>query len=191
LHLAKEQLRRDLQERDAENRELQASLVDVRRHMDKVQTRQEQDEDGSIELQRRQELLESAQEDKSRLSGKLELAQREAERDKVYHEQALERMTAANAKILFERDQAASEVERLSLLYAKSLHALQRICNAAEQSEALSQDVAVPGLNGTALADPEDADEVRTQIAQVEEALRVQEEENELLKRRIRKLAVA
>jgi len=200
LHSQKEQLRQQLQDQDREREELQQSFLYVKRQLDKVQLRQAGASGsgapgaGERELQRQREVLRAAEEERGRLAGRLEAALRDAEREKAYHEQSLERAAAANARLMEERDRAGAEVRRLSRLYAESVEQLRGEADPLGTTTAtLGSPAAAAGAGvgpGEGAA-PEELGGLRARLAQATAALSRQESENESLKNRIRKLAVA
>eukprot|EP00933_Yihiella_yeosuensis_P037084 TRINITY_DN30934_c0_g1_i1.p1 TRINITY_DN30934_c0_g1~~TRINITY_DN30934_c0_g1_i1.p1 ORF type:complete len:668 (+),score=143.50 TRINITY_DN30934_c0_g1_i1:86-2089(+) len=193
LHGQKEQLRRQLQDQDKERQELQDNFLYVKGQLDKVQMRQAQDMessgDGSKELDKHRKTLELVSEERSRLASRLESALRDAEKEKAYHEQSVERVMTANGRLMEERDRATKEVERLSRLYADSVSQMQAELN---QTNASSSGLyRIHSVGGSPPADPAEIARVRQQLAEVDESTRRKEQENESLKNRIRKLAVA
>merc|ERR1712178_605944 len=77
------------------------------------------------DVQRHRDTLDLLVEDRNRLHMRLETLLREVEKEKGYHEQSLERVMNANARLIEEKDCVANEVKRLSQLYAESVHELQ------------------------------------------------------------------
>merc|ERR1712048_320933 len=113
------------------------------------------------------------------------------EKEKGYHEQSLERVNTANARLLEEKDRVAKEVQRLSQLYAESVQQLQgRTDSLSNTSGVFRMDSLMNTTNSVAEADLEELAAVRTELEQVDEVLKSKEQENEGLKMRIRKLAV-
>mmetsp|Transcript_118293 Transcript_118293/g.230102 ORF Transcript_118293/g.230102 Transcript_118293/m.230102 type:complete len:656 (-) Transcript_118293:82-2049(-) len=194
LNDEKENLRRRLQDQDRERQELQDNFLYVKAQHDKVQMRLQQQQatdvagDANRELQRHRGILNNIAEERSRLGARLELALREAEKDKAYHEQSLERVTAANARIMEERDRAAWEVRRISRLYSDSVSQF----NGADEEDILSRTHGGPaGVSSKIAADQEELTRLQATLSEVSEAVKRKEQENESLKNRIRKLAVA
>merc|ERR1712151_1118330 len=97
--------------------------------LDKVQMRQTQAAamgmGTSAEVQRHREALDASTEERNRLATRLEALLRDAEKEKAYHEQSLERVMQANGRLLEEKDRATNDVQRLSQLYADSVRQLQ------------------------------------------------------------------
>lgn len=194
LHNQKEQLRRQLQDQDRERQELQDNFLYVKAQLDKVQMKQAQASadgtgDGQKELQRHQRTLDAATEERNRLASRLENVLRDAEKEKAYHEQSVERVMAANGRLMEEKDRVAREVERLQRLYSDSVNQLQGDINQTNSSGVFRMDSAVSF--GGAPVDKEELASLRRRLAETEEAIRKKEQENESLKNRIRKLAVA
>ncbi|CAE8589584.1 unnamed protein product, partial [Polarella glacialis] len=190
LHNQKEELRRQLQDQDKERQELQDNFLYVKSQLDKVQMKQAQGDgsaDGERELQRHRQTLDSVLEERSRLAHRLESVLRDAEKEKAYHEQSVERVMTANGRLMEERDRTAKEVERLSRLYAESVNQLQGDLNQTNMTSGIFR----TDSGSSPLADPAVVAKVQGQLAEVEEAIRSKEQENESLKNRIRKLAVA
>jgi len=191
LHNQKEDLRRRLQDADNERHELQENFLYVKGQLDKVQMRQAQaaassSSDGSKEVQGARANVEAAIAERNRLSMRLEGTLREVEKEKAYHEQSLERVVRANARLMEEKDQAAKEVQRISQLYAESVEQI----NQTNQSGVFSMDPSST-YGGSPVADPEEISRLQAQIAQAAASIQQKENENESLKNRIRKLAVA
>merc|ERR1712087_160744 len=115
----------------------------------------------------------------------------EAEKEKAYHEQSLERVVTANARLMEEKDRAAREVQRLSKLYTESMNQMQN------NSGPFGSGVNEPGMEASATSGGnDDVDQgelarMQAQMKKTDEALAKKEQENESLKNRIRKLAVA
>jgi len=190
LHSQKEQLRRQLQDQDRERQELQDNFLYVKSQLDKVQLKQAQAAeggygDGQGELQKHRQTLETVSEERNRLSSRLEGVLNSAEKEKAYHEQTVERLMSANAKLMEEKDRAAKEVERLSRLYAESVKQLQGGLNETNASGVFRMDSAAGA------ADPAEVARVRAQLEELDSAIRRKDQENDSLKNRIRKLAVA
>mmetsp|Transcript_120904 Transcript_120904/g.341923 ORF Transcript_120904/g.341923 Transcript_120904/m.341923 type:complete len:662 (-) Transcript_120904:159-2144(-) len=196
LHNHKEMLRRQLQDSDRERQELQDNFLYVKGQLDKVQMKQAHAAanpagDGS-EIHRHQKTLHVVSEERSRLSARLEGLLREVEKEKAYHEQSLERVMTANARLLEEKDRAAKEVQRLSQLYAESVQQLQGHSRMDSLSHTQSGLFNTDSLSNTRNGSANAAEFARlhTQVAKADEALKKKEQENEALKQRIRKLAV-
>jgi len=191
LHNQKEQLRRQLQEQDKERQELQENFLYVKAQLDKVQLKQAEGAqsgylDGQKELQRHKQTLQSITDERNKLSTRLDSALSVAEKEKAYHEQSVERVTAANARLLEERDRIAKEVERLSSLYAQSVNQLQAsLADHQSASEYRSGSQAEHAAGQVEMA------HLRSSIQHLDMVLQEKDEENDALKTRIRKLAVA
>jgi len=181
----KEELRQQLQDNDSERRELQDNFLYVKQHLDKWQTKQAEDaaDNGSTSLQRHQQVLAKATEERHRLSMRLEVSFREAEREKAYHEQQLDRVSHENARLTEERDRIEADVKRLSQVYQASLCDFQ-----VEPAEAGEPPAAHPS-NGRCVS-PEEFARLREKLAEVDIALQIKEAENELLMRRLKRLAL-
>jgi len=193
LNDEKENLRRRLQDQDRERQELQDNFLYVKAQHDKVQMRLQQQQaadvagDANRELQRHRATLNKIAEERSHLGARLETALREAEKEKAYHEQSLERVTAANARIMEERDRAAWEVRRVARLYSDSVNQFR----GAEDDDVLSRTNVGPASASQRTADQEELAKLQVTLSEVSEAVKRKEQENESLKNRIRKLAVA
>mmetsp|Transcript_23662 Transcript_23662/g.67947 ORF Transcript_23662/g.67947 Transcript_23662/m.67947 type:complete len:654 (+) Transcript_23662:140-2101(+) len=190
LHNQKEQLRKHLQEKERERQELQDNFFYVKSQLDKWQIRVAQDADGEgacKELERQSATINGTIEERTRLAMRLESCLRDQEKDKVYHEQQVERLMQANARLHEEKDRAARDVQRLSKMYADAVAQLQ------SDNSALAQDLEVTELADQAAAgaraSPEELDRIRRELTQVDEDTRAKESENESLRTRIRKLA--
>lgn len=184
LHSQKEELRRHLQDKDVEKEELQQSFLYVKGQLDKVQLRQanaasSEDGDCSGEVQRLGRILDTVENERCQLALRLEAILRECDKEKAYREQTLDRVMSANAKLMEERDRSAAEVVRVSQLYS----------NAVGQLKADSDLLATVGFISS--ADGLDVATLQEQLAQVDAQLEHREQENESLKNRIRRLAVA
>mmetsp|Transcript_14345 Transcript_14345/g.25223 ORF Transcript_14345/g.25223 Transcript_14345/m.25223 type:complete len:661 (-) Transcript_14345:73-2055(-) len=194
LHNQKEALRKQLQDGDRARQELQENFLYVKGQLDKVQMKQAQTTAGaggeSKEFERFRENISTVSEERNRLCNRMETLSREIEKEKAYHESSLERVMTANARLMEERDRAEKEVQRLSKLYAESVQQVQ------SPDTEISASTGVFRLDSTAsspvtAADQEEMNNVRKQLAQIEEAIKRKDQENESLKNRIRKLAVA
>lgn len=203
LHNSKERLRRQLQSADQERSELQDNFLYVKGQLDKVQMKQAHQAasssgDGS-EVQQHRQALQSVTEERNRLSTRMESVLRDAEKEKAYHEQSLERVMTANARLMEEKDRAAKEVQRLSQLYAESVQQLQGVGRGGADGLSTTSGIfRADSLAGTQAGgvgaggvDPEELARVQAQLAQTDEALQRKEQENDSLKNRIRKLAVS
>mmetsp|Transcript_34577 Transcript_34577/g.98355 ORF Transcript_34577/g.98355 Transcript_34577/m.98355 type:complete len:665 (+) Transcript_34577:77-2071(+) len=189
LHGEKERLREELQEKDREREELQNNFLYVKGQLDKVQLRQTQamavgGPDPSREIRKHRESIDIVGEERSRLSMRLEALLNDAGKEKAYHEQSVERLMTANARLLEEKDRAARDVQRLSQLYADSVQQFQ---DGATMATAYGSEAAHHGD----CTEEDDLRALRLDLATLEEALGRREQENESLKNRIRKLAVA
>lgn len=187
LHNQKEQLRKHLQDQDKERQELQDNFLYVKGQLDKVQVKQAEaaengSSDGRKELQRHKQTLQTVTDERNRLANRLESTLNILEKEKAYHEQSVERVTSANSKLMEEKDRIAKEVERLSKLYTESVNQLQS--GETNGSVFRSDSEANP-------VDPAELAHLKLQAEELEAMILEKEEENEALKTRIRKLAVA
>eukprot|EP00929_Paragymnodinium_shiwhaense_P027531 TRINITY_DN1613_c0_g2_i1.p1 TRINITY_DN1613_c0_g2~~TRINITY_DN1613_c0_g2_i1.p1 ORF type:complete len:670 (-),score=214.25 TRINITY_DN1613_c0_g2_i1:83-2092(-) len=190
LHDQKELLRRQLHDAEKERNELQENFLYVKTQLDKVQLRQAAEEAGVLnEVDKQRNTLQNATDERSRLSSRLEIVLREAEKEKAYHEQSLERVMSANARLLEERDRAAKEVQRISELYAESVRQVG-IGGYNRNVDDTSPSLLTTAGSG-AFADAEELVRLRAQLAESDELLLKKDQENEALKMRIRKLAVS
>jgi len=191
LHDEKEALRGQLRDADRTRQELQENFLYVKNQLDKVQVKQAQTAAGNTpeekDVKNLTQAIEALTEEKSRLNQRLEGVQRGLEKEKSYHESSLERLLNANGKLLEEKDRSAKEVQRLSQLYAESVRNVQQ---GVETVSGLVRDGsdAVPAVAAT---NQDELKELKMQVAQVDESLKKKEQENDSLKSRIRKLAVA
>lgn len=184
LHSQKEELRRHLQDKDVEKEQLQQSFLYVKGQLDKVQLRQanaasSEDGDSSGEIQRLGRILETVENERCQLALRLEAILRECDKEKAYREQTLDRVMSANAKLMEERDRSAAEVVRVSQLYS----------NAVGQLKADSDLLMTVGSISS--ADGLDVATLQEQLAELDAQLEQRDQENESLKNRIRRLAVA
>eukprot|EP00927_Polykrikos_kofoidii_P056535 TRINITY_DN50634_c0_g1_i1.p1 TRINITY_DN50634_c0_g1~~TRINITY_DN50634_c0_g1_i1.p1 ORF type:complete len:678 (+),score=137.54 TRINITY_DN50634_c0_g1_i1:139-2172(+) len=203
LHNQKEQLRRQLQSADQERSELQDNFLYVKGQLDKVQMKHAHQaassSSGSSEVHQQREAANQVNEERNRFAKRLESVLGDAEKEKAYHEQSLERVMTANARLMEEKDRATKEVQRLSQLYAESVKQLQSIGKGGADGltttsglfrcESLTATYA-GGVGGNGV-DPEELARVQAQMATIDEALQKKEQENDSLKTRIRKLAVS
>merc|ERR1712118_475681 len=102
-------------------------------------------------------------------------------------ESSVERLMAANTKLMEEKDRAEKEVQRMSQLYSESVQNVQpgehdRLSITRENSGDTLVDTV------SAAANQEEVNKLRSEVAQVDEQLKKKEQENESLKSRIRKL---
>merc|ERR1711920_716207 len=82
-------------------------------------------QDCAREIQKHRQTLDNADEERRRLALRLDSVLGDAEKEKAYHEQSVERVTTANARLMEEKDRAAREVQRLSKLYTESMNQMQ------------------------------------------------------------------
>lgn len=193
LNDEKEGLRTKLRDADNKRQELQENFLYVKNQLDKVHVRHSQTTDGnSPEEKEAKKLTEAAAnvgEERSRLSMRLEGVTRELEKEKSYHESSLERLMQANGKLMDEKNRAEKEVQSLSQLYAESVQNVQQ--GDKEEQSALGRENSDASFLVSAPADQEEISRLQIEVAKVDEALKKKEAENESLKSRIRKLAVA
>jgi len=193
LNDEKENLRQRVREQESERQELQDNFLYVKAQHEKVQTRLQQQQaadvvgDASRELQRHRATLNNIAEERSRLGARLVSVLRDAEKDKAYHHQSLELVTAANARIKEEHDRAEGEVRRISQLYSDSV----RQFGGADEEDMLSQTRGGPAGISLRTADQEELARLQLTLSEVSGAVKRKEQENDVLKNRIRKLAVA
>uniref|UniRef100_A0A7S2VMP6 Uncharacterized protein n=1 Tax=Zooxanthella nutricula TaxID=1333877 RepID=A0A7S2VMP6_9DINO len=193
LHNHKEQLRKMLQDKEREKQELQDNFFYVKGQLEKWQLRVAQDADGEgavKELERHHQTVNNAMDERTRFSMRLESCLRDQEKDKVYHEQQIDRLMQANARLMEEKDRATREVQRVSTMYSDVASQLQR--EAAGQGGQTDTFAADPAdqADASAPADPEEVARIRQLLSEKDEAIRAKEGENESLRTRIRKLAV-
>jgi len=193
LHSEKERLRRDLSNEDHARQELQQNLLYVKGQLEKWEARNSRDADGGghRSVERYQQQLEKVTEERSILSMRLEQAMREAEEDKVRHDQQVERVVAANARLLEERDRGAMELQRVSQVYAALTQQLQTdAADPGDWAPDVADDAqALPGAQGSigdlaTSSGSEDLSALRERIASVDAALQQATSEIESLKRR-------
>eukprot|EP00927_Polykrikos_kofoidii_P042180 TRINITY_DN36034_c0_g1_i1.p1 TRINITY_DN36034_c0_g1~~TRINITY_DN36034_c0_g1_i1.p1 ORF type:complete len:714 (+),score=146.87 TRINITY_DN36034_c0_g1_i1:288-2429(+) len=191
LHIEKEELREKLQDFDAERDDLSTNFVFVKAQLDKCRQRQseEADEDGSKAVQKHRKILTTVQQEKVQMSARLGNVVREVEREKVYHEQQINRVMSANARLLEERDRAAAEVQRLSKVYAECIGQLRNDGHVVDESENVVVPLRCAAGKTICDVDPGEVQKLRQQLASVETALQQRERENETLRVRLRKLA--
>mmetsp|Transcript_62666 Transcript_62666/g.161765 ORF Transcript_62666/g.161765 Transcript_62666/m.161765 type:complete len:658 (+) Transcript_62666:50-2023(+) len=193
LHNCKEKLRKRLQDKETEKEELQQNFFYVKSQLDKCQLRVAQDANGEAagkELERHSTTLSNTKDERTRLSSRLESVLRDQEKEKVYHEQQVDRVTQANAKLHEDKDRVAREVQRLSQMYADAVKQLQCEGSAgAGQADMFATDPA-DQVGSSASADPEDVRRVRAALREKQSSLKSKQAENESLRNRIRKLAV-
>merc|ERR1719329_357611 len=201
LHNQKEALRRRLQDEDREREELQENFLYVKGQLDKVQMKQAHaattgSTDGSKEMQKLRASIATVNEERSRMAMRQESVCRDLEKGKAYHQQSIERIMAANARLMEEKDRAEREVRRVSQLYAESVQQMQRRGSEAddltETSSSLPASTGQGGAGGESSAtSAAEVAQLRAQVLQIDEQLKKKDQENESLKNRIRKLAVA
>jgi len=198
LHNTKEQLREQLQLQDRERQELQDNFLYVKNQLDKVQLKQadaaeDLAEGCPRELAKHHAAVRRAGEERAQLGVRAEALLREMEREKAYHEQSLERVVQANARLMEERDRAAQEVDRLGRLYAETARQLREVAEldttAAADAGALADFGGAEG--GAPPVSEEQLCALRAKVAETEQIIERKDKENESLKNRIRKLAVA
>mmetsp|Transcript_35592 Transcript_35592/g.94681 ORF Transcript_35592/g.94681 Transcript_35592/m.94681 type:complete len:667 (-) Transcript_35592:111-2111(-) len=180
-------LRQQLQDADRERQDLQENFLYVKGQLDKVQMRQAQAATGANdigkELQKLRETLAKVQDEKSRCAVRVESVSKDVEKEKAYHEQSLERVMVANARLMEEKDRAEREVCRVSQLYAQSVQQLQEAeCDVRDDA---------PADAASLEAEDEEMRQLKEQLNQLDEDIKRKDQENDNLKIRIRKLAVA
>jgi hypothetical protein len=192
LHNTKEDLRRQLQDNDRSNQELQENFLYVKGQRDKVQAKQSESTTGKSheekELVRFREAVEAITAERNCLNLRMDGTQKELEKEKSYHESSLERLMAATAKLREDKDRSEQDVQRLSQLYAAAAKQVQE-----EDRDGLGitrmDSIAEPPV--ASAQDQEEIKQLQAQLVQVDESFKKREQENESLKNRIRKLAVA
>lgn len=198
LHNTKEQLREQLRLQDRERQELQDNFLYVKKELDKVQLKQADAADDLAEgcpreLAKHHAAVRHAGEERAQMSMRAETLLREMEREKAYHEQSLERVTQANGRLMEEKDRSAQEVDRLGRLYAETARQLRDV---AELDTTATADAGALADGGGVRGDVPPVSEeqlcaLRAQVADIEQTIERKDKENESLKNRIRKLAVA
>eukprot|EP00746_Dinoflagellata_sp_MGD_P007702 gnl/MRDRNA2_/MRDRNA2_115301_c0_seq1.p1 gnl/MRDRNA2_/MRDRNA2_115301_c0~~gnl/MRDRNA2_/MRDRNA2_115301_c0_seq1.p1 ORF type:complete len:651 (-),score=156.24 gnl/MRDRNA2_/MRDRNA2_115301_c0_seq1:23-1975(-) len=190
LHNQKEGLRKRLAMADQEKRELTDNFLYVKGELDKVQVRQSgtsQDPAVDHELARLRENFSQAVDERNRISMQVESMSRNLERGKCGHDASLERVMEANARLMEEKDRIEKEGKRTAQLYADSVRQLQQ-----QQAGLMTSAYGIGGRPGQASGQvAEDIRNLQHELAQRQEALAQKEAENDSLKTRIRKLAVA
>mmetsp|Transcript_51692 Transcript_51692/g.82141 ORF Transcript_51692/g.82141 Transcript_51692/m.82141 type:complete len:679 (-) Transcript_51692:65-2101(-) len=188
LHNEKEDLRRMLTDVENSKQELQENLLYVKGQIDKVHQRQTQkatgESGGDGEVIRFRNAIAAVEDERSRLKMRMDAAHQDLEKEKKYHEASLERLMTSNAKLREEKDRAEKEVERLSKLYADSVKQVQCV-RMDSTAEYMADNLQTSG------DDEEEVKRLKTQLSQLDESIKKKEQENESLKNRIRKLAVA
>jgi len=124
--------------------------------------------------------LETVENERCQLALRLEAVLRECDKEKAYREQTLDRVMSANAKLMEERDRSAAEVVRLSQLYSKAVGQLK-----ADSDLLTTTSASISNVDGL------DIETLQEQLAEVDAQLECRDQENESLKNRIRRLAVA
>merc|ERR1712190_38580 len=120
---------------------------------------------------------------------RLDSTLKDAEKEKAYHEQSLDRVVTANARLMEEKDRVAREVQRLSKLYTESMNNMQN--DSGPMGSGIGFGSEVSEAAGDDEVDHDEIRRIQEQIKKADEALAKKEQENLSLKNRIRKLAVA
>jgi len=194
LHNQKEGLRKRLSMADQEKRELTDNFLYVKGELDKVQVRHSQSgtsQDPAVdyELARLREAFSQAVDERNRISMQVESMSRNLERGKCGHDASLERVMEANARLMEEKDRIEKESKRTAQLYAESVRQLQF---QQQQAGLMTSAYGVGGHPNQGAAQlSEDIRNLQHELSQRQEALAQKEAENDSLKTRIRKLAVA
>merc|ERR1712137_1332926 len=188
-----EQLRRQLVDADHERRDLQESFLYVKQQLEKVQMRQISTStnlpiDTEKEIVRIKENTEAVNEERKQLTAKLESFRSELEKEKTYHQASIERMMTANAQLHQKKDRMRKEVDRTTQLYATSVDQLQQM---GERGVfARGDSLACVSADPTP-AQRDEMARLRAEIAEVDQDLKKKGQDNDSLKSRIRKLALA
>merc|ERR1712137_995362 len=191
LHAQKEELRRHLTDQDAERRDLQESFLYVKRQLDKVQMKQtispmNSSSDIKKEMSRLEQKTDAVNEERAHLSARVDNFRGEQEREKAYHQSSVERMMAANSQLHQKKDHLRKELDRISQLYVTSVEQLK------QAGESASTDCASFTCRSSPMpAEKQEMARLRLEINETDEAIRKKEQDNDSLKNRIRKLAVA
>lgn len=193
LHDEKEALRKRLQEADRTRQELQDNFLYVKNQLDKVQTKMSASSSAGNtpedkEIKRLNEGIEAIHQERSRLNVRMEAVHRDLEKEKSYHESSVDRLMTANGKLLEEKQRTEKEMQRLSQLYAESV---QNVQQEGKDPLGYTRENTADVSPAAASASQELMSQLRSEVAQVDESLKKKEQENESLKSRIRKLAVA
>jgi len=190
LHNQKEELRRHLTDQDRERRDLQESFLYVKQQLDKVQMKQasasmHSSSDIKKEISRIERNTDVINEERAHLSARVDNFRGEQERQKAYHQSSIDRMMAANSQLHQKKDRLRKELDRTSQLYAASVAQVQQTSEIATRNETFTS-MSLPSH-----AEREEKARLRAEILETDEAIRKKELDNDSLKNRIRKLAVA
>merc|ERR1712007_117741 len=124
-------------------------------------------------------------EERAHLSARVDNFRGEQERQKAYHQSSIDRMMAANSQLHQKKDRLRKELDRTSQLYAASVAQVQQTSEIATRNETFTS-MSLPSH-----AEREEKARLRAEILETDEAIRKKELDNDSLKNRIRKLAVA
>jgi len=175
---------------------------------------------GGQEAEKHQMAVDAVGAERSELSCRLESLLNDFEKEKAYHEQSVERLMKVNGKLMEEKDRASREVMRLGQLYSEAVQQLkdlgtttaevavpEKAFGATGSSSSSSYHVAAAAaaerspfaVSRHRPEDDEDNDkdlqqeieQARAELRELDEKISKRDQENESLKSRIRKLAVA
>jgi hypothetical protein len=178
----KEMLEESLRQADREKHELIDNFLYVKGCLDKVQDASLMIQPVSPEMER--ELAQArtsysqAVDERNRMAVRVESLDREQEKQKTQCEASLERVMAANGRLMEERDRLQKETARISDLYQRTMTAMGAVSEPA-------------GHGNTAGAlSPGELEALRQALQQKTDLLKKRSEENEGLRTRLRKLAM-
>jgi len=175
----KEGLEQSVQQAEIEKQELVNNFRYVKSHLDKLQMQSLNAPPPSAEAElglcRLRSGYNQAVEERSRLVSRLDQVEQDREKQKTQHEQARERVMAANAQLLEDIDRLEKETERASELYRRTVDALG---GGSDTMNTLGGDV------------PATLESLRAELMEKKERLVKRSEETETLRSRLRKLAM-
>lgn len=203
LSSEKDRLQQQVLQSDHDKRELTENFMYVKGELDKMQIRQTMhgcateggysssssvggNADETILLRGQ---IQQLTEERNRLNIRIEALCRDLEKGKTQSESSLERVMTSNARLLEEKDRLEKEVKRNSVLYqdvARQLSAHQQ-----QIAVTISQHQGVGPAQVNVQAKEQFAKQLQLQLVQKEELINTWDAENQSLKSRIRKLAVA
>lgn len=180
----KEGLERCATQADKEKDDLIENFLYVKGCLDKVQMASLQAPAVAPEVERQVAALKAQYsqvvDDRNRMAVRVEALERDREKQKHGRESALERVMAANARLLEERDRLEKERTRISELYQRSMSAM-----GVQQADAASA-----GASGAEVGDQASLEALRQELSQKTFLLGKREQEGESLRARLRKLAM-
>jgi len=187
LHGEKQSLERGVEQAEREKGDLIENFLYVKGRFDEMQMGSVQTSVVSPEIERElsqlRERHSQAFDERNKFAMRAEALDRDREKQKAHRESALDRVMAANARLLEERDRLERERVRVAELYQRTVSALGAGGALTEQTCTGSPNSSSGGCGASLVT-------LRVELAQKTEQLTRRDQEGESLRTRLRKLAM-